>query len=147
MYKFSLTSVLNYRKTLEENHQKDLIELKQNLAFENGVYHDLKLSLEKHSNELTIKRNKSMTVAESMMYATFITKLSDSLDLQKKKILEAEMQVEQKRQEVLVAMKNRKVLENLKDKSLKKYNQDMIKEEQEFMNEMATVRFKPSSEQ
>ena len=142
MYKFSLGSVLNHRINLEEYHQKELSILQASLMDEQKKYEDLESKREKYLRELDSKQIESITASESMLYTMFLAKLSSQLDIQKKKIIEKEKQVELKREELIVAMKNRKALENLKEKGLEKYNRLVMKKEQEFMNEMASVRFK-----
>ena len=75
------------------------------------------------------------------LYLPFIEQLSKDIEKQKKNILELENDVEQKRQDLVGATKKKKTLEKLKDKGLKTYKQEMTKNEQEFLNEVAVNRF------
>jgi len=142
MYKFSLGAVLNHRKFLEENLQKELGALKRALADEKKKLADLKNARQQSSAELLQKQQKAMTVSENLLYIRFIEQLFERLKKQNLKVCEAEQIVESKREDLVEAVKKRKAMEILKEKGLKKYNQKLLLDEQNFMNEMASVRFK-----
>ncbi len=142
MYKFPLGAVLNHRKFLEENLQKDLGLLNGMLVKEQERLADFKRARNDFSKELQDKQQKSITISETQLYVRFIEKLSRQLDIQKKRILDAEKDVAEKREELIEAVKNRKALEKLEEKGLEKYEHDMMRKEQNFINEMAAVRFK-----
>jgi flagellar FliJ protein len=141
MYKFSLRAVLNHRQFIEENLQKELAQLKDILVNERKILSDLKKARRDFSKELQDKQRGIITISETLLHVRFIEHLSRREDLQKDKILHTENEVEQKREHLVEAMKNRKALEMLKEKGWKTYKHNMIKKEQEVMNEMATVRF------
>ena len=142
MYKFSLGAVLNHRKFLEENLQKELGALKRALADEKKKLADLKNARQQSSAELLQKQQKAMTVSENLLYIRFIEQLFERLKKKNLKVCEAEQIVESKREDLVEAVKKRKAMEILKEKGLKKYNQKLLLDEQNFMNEMASVRFK-----
>lgn len=142
MYKFSLGAVLNHRKFLEENLQKELGALKRALADEKKKLADLKNARQQSSTELRQKQQKAMTVSENLLYVRFIEQLFERLKKQHLKVCEAEQIVESKRGDLVEAVKKRKAMEILKEKGLKKYKQKLLLDEQNFMNEMASVRFK-----
>jgi flagellar FliJ protein len=145
MYKFSLGPVLNHRKFLEENLQKQFASLEGILLVEKKKLADFKRAKKEFSEELQDKTQKSITISESQLYVTFIEQLTRRMNKQKEKVLNAEKDVEKKRVELIDAMKNRKALEKLKEKGFEKYKLDMMRKEQNFMNEMASVRFKSES--
>ena len=145
MYKFPLASVLSQREIVEETHQKELSLLKKALADEMVKYDDLRKTREDTSKELAKKQKESITVSESMLYYSYIEDLSEQLETQEKILVDVEREVDQKREELVASMKDRKILENLKAKGLEDYNNSMIKKERDFMNEMASVRFDPKS--
>ena len=146
MYKFSLRAVLNHRRFIEEKLQKELAQLKEIFSNERNRLSDLKRARRIFSKELQDKQREAITISETLLHVRFIEQLSTREDLQKKKVLDAEKEVEQKREDLIEAMKNRKALEKLKEKGWETYKHNMMRKEQEFMNEMAAVRFvhKPS---
>jgi len=147
MYKFPLGAVLNHRKFLEENLQKELGQLKKVLVDERKKLGDIKRAKKGFSRELQNKQKKSSTISETLLYVRFIDQLSKRVDMQKERITEAENDVERKREDLVGAMKNRKVIEKLKEKGWETFKHNMLRKEQNFMNEMAAIRFKPKSQE
>lgn len=145
MYKFPLGTVLNHRKFLEENLQKEFGILKRLLVDERKKLTDIRNASKKCSKELRQRQQKSLTVSESLIYVRFVEQLSRNLDKQKERVVETEQEVEKKREDLVEAMKNRKVLEKLKEKGLETYRNNLLKQERIFMNEMASVRFQRKS--
>ena len=60
---------------------------------------------------------------------------------QKHKLVDAEKQLEEKREVFLDAMQKRKTLDKLKEKGLKAHIESLNSEEQKFISEMAISRF------
>ncbi len=145
MFQFSLGSILNHRKILEETRQKELGVLKRKYAEERKKYNDMKSALDRASRELKINQEKNMTVSQAGLFITYLGELSKQMNAQRKVIMEVEAEIDCKREELLVAMKNRKIIENLKARKLRIYNKQMLKKELAFMNEMAAVRCNPDS--
>jgi flagellar FliJ protein len=141
MYNFNLESVLNHRKLVEENLQKELAVLRLSLVDEREKLRKYKESRSKLLEELKRKQEEGTTISDVFLYLPFIEQLSKDIEKQKKNILELENDVEQKRQDLVGATKKKKTLEKLKDKGLKTYKQEMTKNEQEFLNEVAVNRF------
>jgi len=141
MYKFSLKAVLNHRRFIEEKLQKELAQLKEIFGNERKRLSDLKRARRIFSKELQDKQREIITIAETLLHVRFIEQLSTREGLQKQKVLNAEKEVEQKREDLIEAMKNRKALEKLKEKGWETYKHNMMRKEQDFMNEMAAVRF------
>jgi flagellar export protein FliJ len=59
---------------------------------------------------------------------------------QKKKVAAAAQLFEKRRTELVAALKKRKVLDKLKEKQMTVAVQKRLKQEQDFMNEMAVTR-------
>lgn len=140
MYKFHLGAVLNHRKYIEENIQKELSILKQILIDERNKLNDMMHAKDRFSGDLQTKQKKIITASESLLYVRFLERLSLNLNEQKERVIKAENNVEEKRKALIEAMKRRKALEKLKEKGLQSYNRGILKKEQNFMNEMASSR-------
>ena len=145
MYKFSLGAVLNHRKFLEENLQKELGSLQKQLVDKKNRLTKLKDTRRKFRSEWQSKQQQTMTVSESLLYVRFFEKISGKISRQTEKVSEAENAVDAKRADLIEAVKKRKALEILKEKGFKRYQQRMLLNERNFMDEMASVRFKHKS--
>ena len=137
MYKFSLEPVLKYRKLLEEDLQKDFAVLKRQLLDEKVRLSNFEQVRDRFRGELQQKQMKSFNVSDILLYTDFLQEVSKEIEKQSKKILEAEKRVDHKREELVGAMKNRKIIDRLREKGLKAHVQELSKKEQSLMNEAA----------
>jgi len=141
MYKFSLEPVLKYRKLLEEDIQKDFAVLKRQLLDEKVRLSNFEQVRDRFSGELQQKQVKSISVSDILLYTDYLQEVSKEIKKQSEKILEAEKRVDQKREELVGAMKNRKIIDRLREKGLKTHAQELSKKEQDLMNEVAVNIF------
>ena len=141
MYRFNLEPVLNHRKLVEETLQKDLAILKISLIDENERLITYEESRVKLLEELQQIQKEGTTTSDILLYLPYIEQVSKDIERQKKKVLELEKKVEQNLKDLLEATKKKKALEKLKKKSFKAYNQRLIKNEQDFLNEVAVSHF------
>lgn len=140
-YRFNLESVLKHRRLVEESLQKDLAILKISLIDENErliTYEDSRVKL---LEELQQIQKKGTTTSDVLLYLPFIEQVSKDIDRQKERVLKLEKQVEQNRKDLLEATKKKKALQKLKEKAFKAYNQKLIKNEQDFLNEVSVSQF------
>ena len=140
-YRFNLEPVLNHRRLVEEALQKDLAILKISLIDENErliTYEESRVQL---LEELQQIQKEGTTTSDILLYLPFIEQVSKDIERQKKRVLELEKQVEQNLRDLLEATKNKKALQKLKEKAFKTYNQKLIKNEQDFLNEVAVSQF------
>ena len=141
MYRFNLEPVLNHRKLVEETLQKDLALLKISLIDENKrliTYEESKVKL---LEELQKIQKEGTTTSDILLYLPYIEQVSKDIERQKNKVLELENKVEQNLKDLLEATKKKKALQKLKEKAFKAYNQNLIKNEQDFLNEVAVGQF------
>jgi flagellar FliJ protein len=141
MYRFPLEPVLHHRSFIEENLQKELAVLKKMLAHEERKLNSYRKAKYEFLCELQKKEEEGITVSEIVLYSSFIERLSMDIAKQRERVLEFEKKVDQKREDLIEAMKKRKILEKLKEKKRKAYLQEVMKKEQGFLNEVAINRF------
>jgi flagellar FliJ protein len=141
MYKFTLEPVLNHRKIIEEELQKELADLKRRLVDEKRKLETYERAKSRSLAELQQKQEEGITAPEILLYESFIERLSRDLDKQKERVLGAEQKVDQKLEDLVAATKRRKTLDKLKEKGLEKYRRELLKNEQDFLNEVAVNRF------
>ena len=137
MYKFSLEPVLKYRKLLEEDIQKDFAVLKRQLLDEIERLSGLEQIKTRYREELQKKQMKTISASDILLYSDYLQQVTKAIENQSEKILEAEKNVDDKREELIDAMKNRKTIARLSEKGLKAHVQDLSKKEQDLMNEAA----------
>ena len=141
MYRFNLEPVLNHRRLVEETLQKDLALLKISLIYEKKRLITYEESRGKLLEELQKIQKEGTTTSDILLYLPYIEQVSKDIERQKKKVLELEKKVEQNLKNLLEATKKKKALQKLKEKAFKTYNQKLIKNEQDFLNEVAVSQF------
>jgi len=141
MYKFSLQSLLNHRKHLEENLDKELGRIKRAVNIEERRLERLTKNKIKCQQNLQKNQDDGKKINEIILCFNYLHKLSIDIDKQKKCLKNAEKDYEIKRSELLEAMKKRKTLDRLKEKEMNEFNYSEMKVEQEIMNEVAANQF------
>jgi len=141
MYKFSLQSLLNHRKHIEENLEKELGRIKRTVNNEKRRLENIRKEKIKCKEELQKKQGDGKKVNEIILYFNYLDKLSKDIDEQKRRLKDVEKEHEIKRSELIEAMKKRKTLDRLQEKEMKAFNYSEMKVEQDVMNEVAANRY------
>ena len=141
MYKFALEPVLNHRKSLEEVGQRELAAVERLAANENKKLKSCIRRKKALTKELCRKQEKKISVSEIMLYMGFIEKLSGQIDRQRDRVRAIEKEADLKREGLIEAVKKRKSLEKLDEKGWRAHRKSVLKDEQDFMNEVAVNRF------
>ena len=140
MYKFSLETVLTYRKNIEKRYEQEMGVLKQKLADnqkELSKYIDHAVFI---ADRLLEEEKKGISSAAASIYRSSGQAARRKIEDQKKKILSIENALERKRLKLSRAMVEKKVVEKLKEKDRKKYLMELSRINQKEMDEIASMR-------
>jgi len=141
MYQFNLEPLLNHRRYQEEVLQKELADLKIRLAAEKEKLGILRQKKREYIRQLQKKQSEGCAASEIKLYVDFVDRLSKETEAQKQNVLKAERQFNRKRQDLIAAMKKRKTMDRLKERGLQAYEQEQLKKERNFMDEVAGRQF------
>ena len=141
MYKFTLQSLLNHRKHIEENLDRELGHIKRSVNNEKRKLENIIKNKIKSTKELQKKQGDGKKVNEIILCFNYLDKLSKDIDKQKRCLKDVEKEYDIKRSELIEVMKKRKTLERLKEKEIKAFNYSEMKVEQDIINEVASNRF------
>jgi flagellar FliJ protein len=86
---------------------------------------------------LEVRQKKGRPASELKLYVDFIDHLTAELEAQAERVMEAQRQFDATRQELMAAMKKRKMLEKLKEKSRRAYEQTQLKKERALLDDVA----------
>jgi flagellar FliJ protein len=145
MFKFNLQPLLNHRRYLEEVLQKELAQFRKRLTIEQNKLRLLKEKKREYSQRLQQRQKVSGTVSDLILYLRYLDRLSTELEHQHQQVVAAEKDFKNKRNDLIETMKKRKILEKLKDNRSKAYQQQMLKNERKFMDEVAATQFNSKS--
>ena len=137
MYQFKLEPLLNHRRYQEDVLQKELADLKKRLQSEQHQLHNLKKKKRLNVHLLEARQQQGRPASELKLYVDFIDYLTTELKNQAERVVEVQRRVDATRQELIAAMKKRKVLEKLKEKGRHAYDRNQFKKERALLDDVA----------
>lgn len=140
-FKFRLQPLLNIKIQLEDSAKNELGKAVQKLEEEKEIGRSLLEHREKYINEFNEKASKTVRIDELRSYTMYISRLAKNIDDQNKNIKEASDSVDKYREELIKIVKERKILEKLREKKFNEYLIDMSKDEQKRMDEIVSYKY------
>ena len=137
MYQFKLEPLLNHRRYQEEILQKELADLNTRLQAGQHQLRNLRTKKRRNVQLLAARQRKSRPASELKLYVDYIDHLTAELTVQAERVMEAQRRFDAKRRELMTAMKKRKVLEKLKEKGQRAYEQTQLKKERALLDDVA----------
>lgn len=141
---FKLQSVLNLRKQKEDNIKNELGIAIQRLEQEKRRLSELENTLDATVREFNEKTRKT-TVHELIEYNEYLSLLNSRIKSQKDNINNAAQYVDKVREELVKAVKDRKILEKLKERHYEEFLLEQKKLEQKTNDEIVSYNYNESS--
>lgn len=135
--RFELEQVLKYRTEVERTHKQEFVVAKQNLEHASERLSREEALLEGLSKEFCTRQGELDSIEDIRMYSDFFVRKREEIRDHKERVNHLGRVVSDRREILLDASKDKKVLESLKDKKAKEFRMAMDKKEQEFMDEIA----------
>ena len=139
-FNFKLETVLQHRRRTEEDCQRKLAAALADLAIEKRGLAGIEKSRDQGREEFQRKLKSNMTASEMLLYQRYLERLAFDIADQKRLVAAAAQLFEKRRTELVAALKKRKVLDKLKEKQMTAAAKKGLKQERDFMNEMAVIR-------
>lgn len=140
-FNFRLQRVLDIKKHKEEEKKQELAKLLLKYKKEEALLFYLKDNQTKYQNKLREKQRGAMDIFEMIFYYTYLYKLSYDIKNQQDILRKLETEINNKREEVISASKERKIFEKLKDKKFSQWKQEQNLQEQKFLDEIGIVKY------
>ena len=137
MFKFRLEGVLNYRRQIEENLERELADINKLLDIENKRLISYKEERDRYQEEFRRRQVEGIGVDEIKLYFDFLDGLDKMIQDQDKIVSAVCKRADLKREELITAMKNRKILETIRERKCGEYQKKEIKSEQGLLDEIA----------
>lgn len=141
MFKFKLQSVLEYRLNIEEKILNEFSDLKRILEEKKAVLKALIDERHRLMDELRNMQRRVMRADDLAALVGYVENLRLKEKEQNNIIDQASEKVEAKRKELMEAVKNKKVMENLRDKHEEEYRKNMNELEQKNSDEMSVLKY------
>lgn len=141
MFKFSLQPVLALKEKIEDSKKRELGIATMN---QERIYQE-KLVLEQKKEEalqqVRSQEKESMDVLSIRAFNQYNSYMNKVIHLKGEELREAQDRVDEKRQELLEAVKERKILDNLKAIHRESYEEEEKRDEQRILDDIVTYRF------
>ncbi len=141
MYAFALEPLLTQRKFIEESLQKELAAVQDQFNIREKDLRQLIVSREHCGEKLRHIGEKGAQISELRLYSEYFKRLSIEEFEMQQALGRLKENLDAKRDEVVEAMKGRKILENLKEKGLRAYRHRLVKKEMKSADETAINLF------
>lgn len=136
-YNFRLEKVLNYKETIEDFKRTEFGEVNQKLNKAEQIlldYNNYKESLIKDKNNSTIKTN----IGNLKLFNNYLKDISVNIEIQEQIVYETKEELEKVKEELLIAMQEKKSFEKLKEKDYEEFLDESKKKEDKIIDEIVT---------
>jgi flagellar FliJ protein len=141
MFKFDLQHVLDYRVSLEEKCQVSYSDQLRCVENERRVLDAIKARKEIMMEQFLNVQNTEMNAADIGMYISYMKQMIAKEEEQTAILSGAEAVLEEERVLLLEAVKNRKAMENLKEKKLQQFRSGTLEKERKELDEFGIVKY------
>lgn len=141
MFKYRLEPILTLKEKLEESKKRELGLAQQ--------CHD-KIRVEKEKlikeqqaayEEAKVQSSKKVNVGQLKQFHHYVQYMEQAIVLKNEEMEVAAQKVEQKREELIEAVKERKILENLKEIHLDEFREEEKRKENSIVDEIVTYKY------
>lgn len=136
-YQFKLEPLLNHQRFVEGQRQTALAEIQLKLTEEKAILERMLRKEATMTAHLKKKQTSTLSSDDLILYRHYFDRLREDVARQRENTLETERCFRVKQEELLEAVKKRKMLEQLKEKGLSAYQEKLLRQEQADLNEAA----------
>ena len=135
-FQFKLQTLLNHRQRIEEQRQSELAQAYRQLEQQQGVIEGLRGRLDYYQGQYEVRPGGSIDINQRALLHNYICRTVEEISKQETVLADIRAAVEAKRANLEAALKDRKVLEKLKERDLRTYAQDLMRREQLSLDEI-----------
>jgi len=139
-FKFQLETLLKVTRRKKDDAEMAFAEVSRRLEEHRARLQELLQELQagqKEYSELTAE-GKTVTVGVIMTYNNFFNWKREQIEQQQQLILKTMQERQQKLKKLMELITYLKSIEQLKEKRLREYNEEVLAEEQKFLDELGT---------
>jgi len=140
-FKFKLETVLKVKARIEDLRKLELREAESRRDKARLELFRWQKEIADHIRLYREKFQQRINPEEANNYHRYLTWLNRQADLAALQLQEREKEVAERRQKLVEASKERKILEKLKEKAYQNYQAEQLRAEIQFLDELGTGRF------
>jgi flagellar protein FliJ len=136
-HEFRLEQVLKFRKEVEKMHQLELAAARQQHESARDRLKSEKSAMETLEQEFSQRQLKGIEAKDLQLYGDFSRRKSQEILGIKESLVGLEKVVQEKREALLTASKEKKALEVFKEKKMRDLRMEQLCKERAFLDEIA----------
>ncbi len=134
---FGLEQVLNFRKEVEKSRKLEFAEAKNEFDRAHDRLRRDEEKMDRLNMEFMDRQMDGICAFELQVYSDFFRKKEADIKVQRQTVTSLDIEVTAKRQTLLEAAIEKRVLEELKTKKISAHNQALASKERDFLDELA----------
>jgi flagellar protein FliJ len=138
--KFEMQQVLNYRVELEKMKKQEFAAARQDLDAASDRLEQEKNEAVKLAEEFSGRQQQIDSIFEMRLYADFFARKRDEIKEQQRRVQSLDRVLEDRRGELVQATKEKKVMEQLKEKQKEAFQKEQAHKEGLLLDEIATQK-------
>ena len=140
-FEFKLEALRRYRHFKEEMLQKELADMQRHRDQETALLSEMVDQRTRAEQDMLGEQEKRTCGPRMALYEAYLNRLTEDIRNQRQRVKQVEALCSEKMSALLEAVQQRKSIEKLKEKGLKAYIENLNRNEQKFLNEIAINRF------
>lgn len=145
VFSFKLQPVLNYKSQIENMKKSEFGKAVKELELEKQKLFKLENTKDKYIENIGINSQGSLNINKLKEYNSFLVHMRGQIAIQSESVQEAETIVDSKREVLVNSMKERQILDKLKEKHFSRFIVEQNIKEQQKTDEAASYKHKISS--
>lgn len=137
---FELHQVLHYRTDLERLRKQDFAAARQDLDRANDRLEQERNKASVLAKDFAERHGQLNSVVELQLYADFFARKREEIREQQERVTALDRILENRREELVQATQDKKVLESLKAKKDHEFRQEQQRKERDFLDEMSVQK-------
>ena len=140
-FRFKLQRLLDFRKIREEQAEAEFAKATRVFLHEKELLRQLETKLADTFSRLKLEQEKPSSLMTLKLFQDYIDTTREGIKLQAVKVTAAADRRQQCLRKLEEAARKRKGVESLKEKKLQQYHEEVLKEEQAFLDELSGQRY------
>lgn len=137
---FDLHQVLNYRINLERLRKQEFASARQDLDRASTKLAQDQDEAAALARDFAERNGQLNSVVELQLYADFFARKRQEIKEQQEQVAALDRILEHRREELVLATQEKKVLESLKEKKENEFRQERQRKERDFLDEIAVQK-------
>ena len=140
-FRFKLQRLLDFRKIREEQAEAEFAKATRVFLHEKELLRQLETKLADTFSRLKQEQEKLSSLLTLKLFQDYIDTIREGIKLQAVKVAAAADRRQQCLRKLEEAARKRKGVESLKEKKLQQYHEEVLQEEQAFLDELSGQRY------